>query len=118
MDEKTTIDELKKIVVKFRDVREWKKYHNPKDLAISISIEAAELLEYFQWKNDEEIEKMLTEKSDQVREELADVIIYCMNFADVTNTDISEIVKKKIADNEKKYPPEKIKGNYKKYNEL
>jgi len=118
MDEKTTIDELKKLVVKFRDARDWKKYHKPKDLAVSISIEAAELLEYFQWKNDEEIEKMLAEKGEKVREELADIIIYCLNFADVTKTDISKIVKEKIEDNEKKYPPEKIKGNYKKYNEL
>lgn len=118
MDEKTTVEELKKIVAQFRDERDWKKYHKPKDLAESISIEAAELLEKFQWKNEDEIINMLKGKKDAISEELADILIYCLNFSDVTKIDIAEVVKKKIEDNKRKYPVEKIKGNYKKYNEL
>ena len=118
MDEKTTIEELKKLVAQFRDERDWKKYHKPKDLAASITIEAAELLEKFQWKTDEEIEQILKEKNAEISKELADVIIYCLNFADTTKIDISEAVKRKIEENKKKYPVEKIKGNYKKYTEI
>lgn len=120
MDDKTTIEELKKLVVKFRDERDWKKYHKPKDLAESISIEAAELLEKFQWKSDEEINEMLKdkEKVDKVSDELADIIDYCLSFSDVTKIDISEALKRKIEENKKKYPVEKVKGNYKKYTEL
>ncbi len=120
MDDKTTIEELKKLIVKFRDERNWKKYHKPKDLAASISIEAAELLECFQWKNDGEINEMLKnrEKLEKVAEELSDVINYCLSFADVAGIDVSESLKKKIEKNDKKYPVEKVKGNYKKYTEL
>jgi NTP pyrophosphatase (non-canonical NTP hydrolase) len=119
MDKETTVEELKKLVAKFRDERNWKKYHKPKDLAISINIEAAELLEHFQWKTDEKINEMLKnkEKVKQISEELADIIDYCLSFADVMNIDISEALKKKIEENKKKYPVEKIKGNYKKYTE-
>ena len=120
MDDRATIEELKKLFIKFRDERDWKKYHNPKDLAASVSIEAAELLENFQWKTDEEIEGMLKdeEKLKEVSEELADVIAYCLSFSDVTKIDISEALKKKIEENQRKYPIEKVKGNYKKYTEL
>jgi len=120
MDDRTTIEELKKLIVKFRDERDWKKYHKPKDLAISINIEAAELLEHFQWKTDEEISEILKnrEKFDNISEELADIIDYCLSFSDVMKIDISDVLKKKIEKNNKKYPVEKVKGNYKKYNEL
>jgi len=120
MDDKTTIEEVKKLIVKFRDERDWKKYHKPKDLAASISIEAAELLEHFQWKTDEEINEMLKDKKkfNDISEELADIIDYCLSFSDVMNIDISEALKKKIEENKKKYPVEKVKGNYKKYTEL
>jgi NTP pyrophosphatase (non-canonical NTP hydrolase) len=120
MDDKTTIEELKKLVVKFRDERDWKKYHKPKDLAASINIEAAELLEHFQWKTDEEVNEMLKNKKnfDKISEELVDVVDYCLSFSDITKIDISDTLKKKIEENNKKYPVEKIKGNYKKYDEL
>lgn len=120
MDDKTTIEELKRIVIKFMDERGWKKYHNPKDLAISISIEAAELLEIFQWKSVEEIKDMLkdNEKYQKACEELADIIIYCLYFTSAVNADMSEIVKSKMEHNRKKYPVEKAKDNAKKYTEL
>jgi len=120
MDDETTVEELKKLVINFRDERDWKKYHKPKDLAISISIEAAELLEELQWKTDKEIEELLKnkEKLEKISEELADVIDYCLSFADVTKIDISEALKKKIEENKEKYPVEKTKGNYKKYTDV
>jgi len=120
MDDKITIEELKKLVISFRDERCWKKYHNPKDLAISMSIEAAELLEIFQWKTAEEIETLLknNEKYQKVCEELADIIIYCLDLADAINVDVSKIVRKKLEHNRKKYPVEKAKGSAKKYTEL
>jgi NTP pyrophosphatase (non-canonical NTP hydrolase) len=113
-DNSTTIDYLKKLVVKFRDDRDWKKYHNPKDLAISISIESNELLELFQWKTLEEIQKLL-ENPDymkKIKNELADVIIYSLSLADILGIDVSQAVIEKIKLNEAKYPVEKFRGNY------
>lgn len=120
MDQTVTIEELKRLIVKFRDDREWKKYHTPKDLAISISVEANELLEIFQWKNNEEVELLLKDKEtfEEVIEELADVTTYCLNMADIIGVDLSDAVKKKVKQNAEKYPIEKIKGNYRKYTEL
>jgi dCTP diphosphatase len=120
MDKEMTIEELKKIVVKFMEERDWKKYHTPKDLAISVNIETAELLELFQWKTNEEINEMLknNEKYQMVLEELADIFIYCLYLANSVNADITKIVNDKMKQNEKKYPIEKAKGNAKKYTEL
>ena len=99
----------------FRDERDWRKFHNEKDLAISISLEASELLELFQWKKSEEVvEKSLQE----IREELADVFIYSFMMADNLNLDVEEIIKSKLDLDEQKYPVEKSRGSNKKYNEL
>jgi len=108
---------IKKLVIKFRDERKWKKYHNPKDLAISISIEANELLELFQWLSKKEVLLKCKDPKfkERIEEELADVIIYCLSLADVLKTDISKIVVKKIKKNEEKYPVNKFKGHYYKY---
>ena len=102
-------------VLKFRDDRNWKQFHNPKDLAISISLEAAELLEVFQWSGSD---TLCEEKIDKIREELADVINYCILMADACDLDMDEIVKEKIKRNNEKYPIEKSKDSAKKYNEL
>ena len=102
-------------VLKFRDDRNWKQFHNPKDLAISISLEAAELLEVFQW-SAEDI--WCNEKKDKVEEELADIINYCILMADSCNLDLDEIVQRKIKRNEEKYPVEKAFGNKEKYTKL
>ncbi len=120
MDSDTSIENLKKFVIAFSDERDWKKFHNPKDLAISLSIEAAELLELFQWKTSEEIKEMLkdSDKYRRVCEELADVMVYGIDLADALGADISEIVKAKRESNRKKYPIEKSKGSAKKYTEL
>ena len=102
-------------VLKFRDDRNWKQFHNPKDLAISISLEAAELLEVFQWSADDVI---CTEKMDKIREELADVVNYCVLMADACGLDLDEIVQAKIQKNNEKYPVEKAYGSKEKYTEL
>ena len=107
--------ELMNRINQFRDERDWRKFHNEKDLAISISLEASELLELFQWKKSEEVvEKSLQE----IREELADVFIYSFMMADNLNLDVEEIIKSKLDLNEQKYPVEKSRGSNKKYNEL
>lgn len=102
-------------VLKFRDDRDWKQFHNPKDLAISLSLEAAELLEIFQWSG---TDLSAEGKTDKLREELADVISYAVLMADACGLDIDEIVKAKVARNAEKYPVEKARGSNKKYTEL
>lgn len=102
-------------VLKFRDDRKWKQFHNPKDLALSITLEAAELLEIFQWSgSDTECES----KKDKIREGLADVLCYCILMADRCGLDMDEIVQAKMMRNGEKYPVEKAKDIAKKYDEL
>lgn len=108
-------DETIKQILKFRDDRDWKQFHNPKDLAISISLEAAELLEVFQWSGADVSD---TGKQDKIKEELADVINYCVLMADACGLDIDEIVQEKIKLNNAKYPVEKAKGKSEKYDRL
>lgn len=102
-------------VLKFRDDRNWKQFHNPKDLAISISLEAAELLEVFQWSAED---VTCENKMDKVKEELADVVNYCILMADACGLDLDEIVREKIKRNNEKYPVEKAYGSKEKYTEL
>jgi len=106
-----TIDQ----VLKFRDDRNWKQFHNPKDLAISISLEAAELLEVFQWSAEDVV---CETKIDKIREELADVLNYCILMADACGLDMDEIVVEKVKRNGVKYPVEKAKDSAKKYDEF
>jgi len=121
MDKETTIQELKDLLRKFRDDRDWAQFHDPKNLAEAISIEAGELQEIFLWKNKEKIAQLLKEDEEfrkEVGEELADVLIFCLNFANATDIDVSSIVKDKIIKTDKKYPVEKAKGTATKYNKL
>ncbi|MDP6157059.1 MAG: nucleotide pyrophosphohydrolase [Candidatus Thermoplasmatota archaeon] len=96
---------LRNLIRDFTRRRNWEPYHNPKDLALSISIEAAELLEVMQWR-EHNIEKLLTYPDflPRVQEELADVMIYCISLANVLDLDISDMVRKKVSRNEEKYP--------------
>ncbi|XKH02224.1 nucleotide pyrophosphohydrolase [Marinobacter nauticus] len=96
----------------FRDDRDWKQFHNPKDLSLALSIEASELLELFLWKSPEQAD------INKVKEELADVVAYALLLADSYDLDIEQIVLDKIALNEKKYPVSKAKGTARKYTEL
>lgn len=107
--------ELIEQVLKFRDDRDWKQFHNPKDLAISISLEASELLENFQWTAHE---TDVPEKKDNILDELADVFIYCIMMADMLEVDIKDIIAKKLEANGKKYQVNKAFGSTKKYTEL
>lgn len=109
------IDKITKSVDKYRDDRDWRQFHNEKDLAISISLEASELLELFQWKNPEEV---VQEDLISIKEELADVLIYSLMLASNLELDISEIIQEKLLKNNKKYPVSKSIGSNKKYNEL
>lgn len=102
-------------VIRFRDDRNWKQFHNPKDLAISINLEAAELLEVFQWSASD---VNCDSKIDKIKEELADVLNYCILMADICGLDMDEIVQEKIKRNNEKYPVEKAKDSAKKYDEL
>ena len=111
----TTVDELQKEMVKFRDERDWKHFHNPKDWSISISLEAAELLEVFQWSG---TDVDVISKREKIEEELADVLIYCGLMAEATGLDIIDIVMKKLKRNGEKYPVNKALGNKAKYTEL
>jgi NTP pyrophosphatase (non-canonical NTP hydrolase) len=102
----------------FRDARDWKQFHNPKDMAVSISIESAELLEQFQWKNAEEGETHLQENREAVADELADVAIYLFELADLLEMDLGQEMLRKLDKNAAKYPVEKARGSNLKYNRL
>ena len=108
-------EETIKQILKFRDDRDWKQFHNPKDLAISISLEAAELLEVFQWSGTDVSNEG---KQEKIKEELADVLNYCVLMAGACGLDIDEIVQEKIKVNNEKYPVSKAKGKKEKYNKL
>jgi NTP pyrophosphatase (non-canonical NTP hydrolase) len=112
MDSEATIQALKTLVKNFIVKRDWVKYHNPKDLAEAICIEAAELLEIFQWATVEEVSswKNIPSKMTSIKDELADVLIYCLSMSNVLDIDISEIVSEKLSKNEVKYPANKYFG--------
>ncbi|PFU39446.1 nucleotide pyrophosphohydrolase [Bacillus cereus] len=112
------MDEIKELtdkVIQFRDDRNWKQFHNPKDLALSLSLETSELLENFQWKSSNEA---VAEKREDMKEELADVLMYALLFAHEIGIDIKQAIEEKIQKNNEKYPVEKAYGVSKKYTEL
>lgn len=106
------IKNLTKKLIEFRDKRDWKQFHNSKDLSLAISIESAELNELFLWKKDDEVE------TEAIKEELADILCFALLLAEKHNLDVSQIVQEKISENEKKYPIEKAKGIATKYTNL
>ena len=106
------INKITEELRKFRDERDWAQFHNPKDLALALSIEASELLELFLWKSAEEAD------TDKIKEELADVLAYAFMLADKYKLDVTQIMQDKLAKNNLKYPVTKAKGSAKKYNEL
>lgn len=108
-------NEVIKALTKFRDERDWKQFHDSKNLALAISIESAELNEVFLWKNGEDAENVKTEK---IKEELADILSFSFLLAEKHNLDIFDIVLEKIKINAEKYPVDKAKGTAKKYDEL
>ncbi len=113
-----SISEITTRINEFRDARDWKQFHNPKDMAISVSIEAAELMEQFQWKNDAECEEHLQANRESVADEMADVAIYLFELADLMKMDLGSAMLRKLEKNAAKYPVQKAKGSNKKYNDL
>ncbi len=112
------LDDLIRKIIAFRDERDWKQFHNPKDLAISLVLEANEVMEHFQWKNKEEIDQYVVENKEAIGEELADVIYWTLLMSHDLKIDVLEALEKKIKKNEEKYPIEKAKGKHTKYNKL
>jgi len=110
---------LQEAVASFRDERAWSKFHNPKDLAQAISIEAAELLELFLWKTVDEIESMMKveELREKVEDEVADIFSFLLSFVDSNNIDLAAVLLRKIEKNNIKYPVDLVKGSAKKYDE-
>jgi NTP pyrophosphatase (non-canonical NTP hydrolase) len=106
------LDEIMQCILKFRNDRDWEKFHNAKDLAICLNIESAELLEAFLWKSESEV------KIEKMKEELADVFYSAFLLANKFNLDIKEIIIDKLKKNDEKYPIEKAKGSNKKYSEI
>ncbi len=106
------MDEVLNRLRQFRDERDWKQFHNSKDLALALSVESGELLEAFLWKEPKDAD------IERVKEELADVFAYALLLADAYDFDVKKIVMEKISKNEKKYPAELAKGSAKKYTEL
>lgn len=113
-----TLQELTKKIMAFREARDWKQFHNPKDCAISLVLEAAEVLEHFQWKSKEEIEEYTRTNKERIGEELADVFNWVLLMSHDLDIDILDALDKKIKQNEVKYPVEKARGKHTKYNKL
>ncbi|MFA6386165.1 MAG: nucleotide pyrophosphohydrolase [Candidatus Paceibacterota bacterium] len=105
-------------IIKFRDARDWKQFHNPKDCAISLSLEAGEVLEHFQWKNKEEIEEYVKTHKEHISKELADVLYWVLLMSHDLKIDIEKAFEIKMKENAKKYPISKAKGKHTKYNQL
>ncbi len=112
------IEALTKRIIEFRDRRDWKQFHNPKDVALSLVLEATELMEHFQWKNPDEMRKHLVEKKEYISDELADVLYWVLLMSHDFEIDIEKALLKKIEKNEAKYPEDKAKGSHAKYTEL
>ena len=112
------IRKLTEKIKKFRDERDWKQFHNHKDMALSLMLEAAEVLEHFQWKSLPEVDKYAQECKEEIAEELADVAVYLFELADNLGVDLSQAIVAKLVKNAKKYPIEKAKGKHTKYNKL
>jgi NTP pyrophosphatase (non-canonical NTP hydrolase) len=115
------MNELKNLIkkiIKFRDDRDWKQFHNAKDISISLVLEATELMEHFQWKKVEELDDYIKKNKDKIEEELADVLYWVLLLSHDLKIDLKKVLEKKIKINEKKYPVEKSKGKYNKYTEL
>lgn len=112
------VNKLTEKIIAFRNARDWKQFHNPKDVSISLSLEAAELLEHFQWKNAAEIEKHIKSHKTEISDELADVLYWVLLLGHDLKIDVLAALDKKLKKNAKKYPVSKAKGRHTKYTGL
>ena len=113
MDQETTFQAVKKLVEEFVGERDWQKYHSPKNISMALAIEAAELMEHFQWLTIDESRKIDSEKKAEVGEEMADVACYLFALANTMQFDLSDAILRKMEKNRIKYPVERYLGNYK-----
>ena len=113
-----SIAELTERIQNFVDARDWRKYHNSKDLAVAIAAEAGELMQHFVWQQEDQIEERLAKRRDEIASEVADVAILLFEFADNLGLKLGEVMEAKIARNDVRYPIDKAKGNNLKYSEL
>lgn len=113
-----SIEELQELIRQFRDERDWMQFHNHKDMAAALAIEASELQELFLWKQGEEIEAVAADKRGKLEDELADVAVYLLELADNLGVNLEEAIAAKLEKNALKYPVHKSKGSNAKYDEL
>ncbi len=114
------MSEIKNVQYKirdFRDARDWMQFHNPKDMATALAIEASELQELFLWKTPAECSQVIERKKERVHEEIADIAVYLFELADILNIDLIEAIEAKLEKNKKKYPADQVRGSSKKYTE-
>ena len=115
MTDSKTLNTLTQQLRDYADARDWQQFHSPKNLAMALSVEAAELVEIFQWLTEEESGTLTSTQRQQTEHELADIFLYLLRMADRVDVDIVDAAKKKILINEKRYPAEKVRGSSKKY---
>ena len=118
MENNEKIETLLSRIITFREERDWKQFHNPKDMALSLVLESSEVMEHFQWKNKEEIEEYVISHKEHIGEELADVLSWVLLMSHDLEIDVFDALDKKISKNEKKYPVEKARGKHTKYDQL
>jgi dCTP diphosphatase len=114
----TTIAALTSEIRAFRDARDWRQFHNPKELAVAITAEAGELLQHFVWQNPEQSERRVVDRRAEIESEIADVAILLFELADNCGIDLAAAMRAKLARNEERYPVDKARGSNRKYNEL
>lgn len=112
------IEDLTNKIIEFRNARDWKQFHNPKDASLSLVLEAAEVMEHFQWKSTREIDNYVKKNKDDIAEELADVLYWVLLMSCDLDIDIKKSLEDKIKKNNKRYPVEKARGKHTKYNRL
>lgn len=112
------LNQLTDRIINFINNRDWNQFHNPKDLALSLVLESAEVMEHFQWKNNEEMREYIKSNKNEVAEELADVLYWTLLMSHNLNIDIKKAFEEKMKKNENKYPIDKAKGRHDKYNKL
>ena len=120
MDDQTKLKQLKDAIKEFAVERDWEQFHTPKNLSMAIAAEAAELMEHFLWKGSQESGDVLNDaaKRQEIAEELADILIFSLEFANIAKLDVATIISEKMETNAQKYPVEKAKGRADKYTEL
>lgn len=112
-----TLDDLVRRLHEFARERDWEQFHSPKNLAMALSVEAAELLEHFQWLTEEQSEQLPEDKRREVAFEMADIFIYLMRLCERLDVDLLSVVEEKIRLNDEKYPADKVRGSSRKYTE-